>query len=96
MVLTSPYAIARPGKIFAHILSRLPLEALDYRVDLLISIEVIEHIREEDCDLSMNMCAISDAVLVLTTPDDFEDPTHFNVNPLKIRCVLLNLGLIPS
>ena len=27
------------------------------------------------------MCAISDAVLVSTTPDDFEDPTHFNVNP---------------
>ena len=58
------------------------LEALDCRVDLLISIEVIEHIREEDCDLAiMNMCAISDAVLVSTTPDDFEDPTHFNVNP---------------
>ena len=27
------------------------------------------------------MCAAADSVLLATTPDDFDDPTHFNVQP---------------
>jgi len=57
------------------------LKPLDRHYDLIVSIEVIEHIKEEDCDLAIqNMCAAADSILIATTPDDFDDPTHFNVN----------------
>ena len=58
------------------------LKPLKSRYDLIVSIEVIEHIDEKDCDqVIKNMCVASDQVLLATTPDDFDDPTHFNVNP---------------
>ena len=52
------------------------------KFDLIVTIEVIEHIKEEDCETAVqNMCAAADSVLLATTPDDFDDPTHFNVQP---------------
>ncbi|MEP3113089.1 glycosyltransferase [Nisaea sp.] len=57
------------------------LKPLDRHYDLIVTIEVIEHIQEEDCDLAIkNMCDAADSVLLATTPDGFDDPTHFNVN----------------
>lgn len=60
------------------------LDAIPERYDLIVSIEVIEHIEEKHCDTAVaNMCRASDHILLATTPDDFDDPTHFNVNPPK-------------
>lgn len=57
------------------------LKPLDRHYDLIVTIEVIEHIREEDCELAIkNMCDAADSILLATTPDGFDDPTHFNVN----------------
>ncbi len=58
------------------------LEPIKGRYDLIISIEVIEHIEEKHSDAVIhNMCTASDQILLATTPDDFDDPTHFNVQP---------------
>ncbi len=58
------------------------LEPFERHYDLIVSIEVIEHIKEEDSDTAIqNMCNAADRILLATTPDDFDDPTHFNVNP---------------
>ena len=58
------------------------LKPLDKQYDLIVSIEVVEHIPPEDCDkLIENFCTASNQVLLATTPDDYDDPTHFNVNP---------------
>tara|TARA_Y100001934_G_scaffold280002_1_gene385454 strand:- start:7282 stop:10041 length:2760 start_codon:yes stop_codon:yes gene_type:complete len=55
---------------------------MDRKFDLIVTIEVIEHIKKDDCETAIkNMCAAADSVLVATTPDDFDDPTHFNVQP---------------
>ena len=56
------------------------LKPLQQKYDLIISIEVVEHIEEKNCDLMIkNLCDASDQVLLSTIPDDFDDPTHFNV-----------------
>ncbi len=58
------------------------LDPLTDRYDLIVSIEVIEHIDEKNCDqVIKNLCLASDQILLATTPDDFDDPTHFNVQP---------------
>ena len=79
----SDYAIqqARPDlKDFLTVASIL--KPLKNRYDLIVSIEVIEHIEEKHCDQAIkNMCEASDQILLATTPDDFDDPTHFNVRP---------------
>ena len=58
------------------------LEPFTRKYELVVSIEVVEHIVEADCDrLIENLCKASDQVLISTIPDDFDDPTHFNVQP---------------
>ena len=58
------------------------LEPLNKKFDLIVSVEVIEHIKEVDCDILIgNMCDAADKILISSIPDDFDDPTHFNVQP---------------
>ena len=48
--------------------------------DLVTNIEVAEHLYEEDGkQLIRNLCRYSDHVLFSSTPDDFAEKTHFNV-----------------
>lgn len=50
------------------------------RYDLLTNIEVAEHLYEEDGKkLIQNICGYSDRILFSSTPDDFQEKTHFNV-----------------
>ncbi len=50
------------------------------KYDIAICIEVLEHLPPEQADLAIkNLCAASDQVLFSSTPDNFEEPTHFNV-----------------
>ncbi len=50
--------------------------------DLIVCIEVLEHIPAAEADTAIgNLCAASDRLLVSTTPDDFTEPTHHNVQP---------------
>ena len=78
----SQYAVSqgRPD-ILKYLSEASILKPLDRHYDLIVTIEVVEHIQEDDCDLAIkNICDAADSVLLATTPDGFDDPTHFNVN----------------
>jgi hypothetical protein len=51
--------------------------------DLVTCIEVLAHMEEADALLAIeHLTAITDVILFSSTPFDFDDPTHINVQPL--------------
>jgi O-antigen biosynthesis protein len=83
----SPYAISNArddmrGRLAVHsILEPIPLRT-GKKYDLAICIEVLEHLPPEQADRALdNLCATSDMILFSSSPDDFDEPTHFNVLP---------------
>ncbi len=53
---------------------------LPKRYDLIVSIEVLEHLYAEDGKKAIaNLCGHTDTVLFSSTPDDFTERTHVNV-----------------
>ncbi|HUC37177.1 MAG TPA: methyltransferase domain-containing protein [Acidimicrobiales bacterium] len=57
-------------------------EEIDGRYDLITCIEVIEHLPAHEApDAIANICRHTDTVLFSSTSDDFEEPTHMNVQP---------------
>lgn len=81
----SEYAIqhVRPDlQPYCHVSSIL--EPLPRRYDLIVSIEVLEHLSSTLCeDAIKNICAATDDVLFSSTPFDYREPTHVNVQPLE-------------
>ncbi len=58
------------------------LEPLEMRYDLIITIEVMEHLTPEEGKKAIkNLCGATDDILFTSTPDDFKEPTHLNVQP---------------
>lgn len=54
------------------------------RFDLVITIEVLEHLFPEDAELAIKkLCSYSDTIIFSSTPDDIEDPTHVNVQRIE-------------
>jgi len=81
----SPYAISmvrddiKPYCIAGSATDNLP-ESFPNRFDLVITIEMIEHLYEEDClPVIEKLCSYSDKILMSSSPDDITDATHFNV-----------------
>jgi hypothetical protein len=57
-------------------------EPLERRYDLITSIEVLEHIPPAEIDAVIaNLCSATDRLLISTTPEDFGEATHLNVQP---------------
>jgi SAM-dependent methyltransferase len=57
-------------------------EPLTRRYDLIVCIEVLEHIPAAESGKAIaNICAATDRLLLSTTPDDFAEATHVNVQP---------------
>lgn len=57
-------------------------EPLPQRYDLITCIEVVEHLPPRDGEIAIaNLCAASDRVLLSSTPFDYAEPTHLNVQP---------------
>jgi hypothetical protein len=55
---------------------------LPRRYDLITCIEVLEHLPQADAEAAVaNFCAHTDDVLFSSSPDDFAEPTHVNVQP---------------
>jgi len=55
-------------------------EPLGERVDLVVCIEVLEHMPPEEADRAIaNFAAHTDEVLFSSTPFDYREPTHVNV-----------------
>ncbi len=79
----SEYAIANVHESVAeHCRVGSLAEPLDQRYDLITCIEVLEHLPPEDCGAAIaNLCAASDRILFSSTPEDFGEATHLNVQP---------------
>jgi SAM-dependent methyltransferase len=57
-------------------------EAFPRRYDLIVSIEVLEHMPQADSEQAIaNFCRHTDDVLFSSTPFDYREATHFNVQP---------------
>jgi 2-polyprenyl-3-methyl-5-hydroxy-6-metoxy-1,4-benzoquinol methylase len=85
----SPYAVSNAredmkDRLRVHsILDNLPLKGGE-KYDLVVCIEVLEHLPPENADRAVAvLCAAADRVIFSSSPDDFEEPTHFNVLPTE-------------
>ena len=57
-------------------------DPLPQKYDLIVSIEVLEHLPTAEAEKAIeNFCQHSDDVLFSSTPFDFKEATHFNVQP---------------
>lgn len=58
------------------------VEEIGDRYDLILCIEVLEHVPARDADAAVaNLCRHTDDVLFSSSPIDFREPTHVNVRP---------------
>ena len=81
----SEYAISKvredikPYCVVGSLTEPLP-DCLPRKYDLVVTIEVLEHLYEEDGKRAIhNLCTFSDRIIFSSTPDDFSEHTHFNV-----------------
>jgi SAM-dependent methyltransferase len=52
------------------------------KYDLIVSIEVLEHMQTEEAKIAVkNLCRFTDQILFSSTPFDYKETTHFNVQP---------------
>ena len=57
-------------------------EPLELRYDLIVCVEVLEHLSREDALTALdNFAAHTDSLLFSSSPLDFKEPTHVNVQP---------------
>ena len=57
-------------------------DPLPRRYDLIVCIEVLEHLRPEEAGTAVeNLCRHADDILFSSTPSDFQEATHRNVQP---------------
>ena len=58
------------------------LDSLPRRYDLVVCIEVLEHLRPQDAETAVaHLCAAGSDILVSSSPSDYDEVTHFNVQP---------------
>lgn len=79
----SEYAIGEAHEsVRDHVSVASLAEPLGRRYDLVVCVEVLEHIPAADADAVIaNLCAASDRLLISTTPEDFGEASHVNVRP---------------
>jgi GT2 family glycosyltransferase/SAM-dependent methyltransferase len=79
----SDYAISQVRediREFCRVGSILEPFGRDY--DLIITIEVLEHLSPREGEIAIeNLCRSTDDILFSSTPDDFKEATHQNVQP---------------
>lgn len=57
-------------------------EPFPQRFDLICCVEVLEHLPPEEAGPAIaNLCGATDRILLSTSPDDFGEATHLNVQP---------------
>lgn len=60
------------------------------RYDLIVTVEVLEHIPPAEANAAVaNLCAATDRVLLSTTPDDYGEATHLNVQAPEVWSAML-------
>lgn len=79
----SEYAIANVAaavKPFCRV--RSITDPLPRKYELIVCIEVLEHLLPADSERAVaNLCAHTDDILFSSSPDDYKEATHFNVQP---------------
>jgi SAM-dependent methyltransferase len=77
----SEYAISQVDESAASYCKVASLtEPLSERYDLITCIEVLEHLPPSETDKAIaNLCGATDRLLISSTPGDFGEPTHLNV-----------------
>jgi O-antigen biosynthesis protein len=57
-------------------------DEIDGRFDLITCTEVLEHLPPSLADVAVsNLCRHAETIFFASTPDDFDEPTHLNVEP---------------
>jgi SAM-dependent methyltransferase len=65
-------------------------DPLDGPYDLIVSIEVVEHMEARDAETAIkNFCSQTDDLLLSSSPLDYREPTHVNVQPPEVWAELL-------
>jgi SAM-dependent methyltransferase len=87
----SEYAISQVHESVRDRCSAASLaKPIEGRFDLIVSIEVLEHIPPTETDkVIANLCAATDRLLLSTTPADYGEATHLNVQPPETWAALL-------
>lgn len=56
------------------------------KYDLITCIEVLEHMRQKEAEKAIeNLCAHANEIVFSSTPFDYKESTHFNVQPDQVR-----------
>lgn len=59
------------------------VEPFSHSYGLIVTIEVLEHMNKDNSAKAIaNLCAHTDDILFSSTPFDYKEPTHFNVQPI--------------
>ncbi len=80
----SEFAISRVRRdMLPHCRVASIVDPMGDRFDLVTCIEVLEHLEARDTEPAIaNLCSSAGRILFSSTPDDFQEPTHFNVRPV--------------
>lgn len=95
----SEYAIGEaPAELRPYLWVASVDDELDRRYDAISCIEVLEHVREDSAAAAVaSFARHTDVVLFSSTPDDFDEPTHVNVQPVEHWVELFaGHGLLPD
>jgi hypothetical protein len=66
------------------------VEPLERRYDLVVCLEVVEHLWPDEArTVIANLCGSTDRLLFSSTPLDYKEPTHLNVQPPEYWSALL-------
>lgn len=69
------------------------LNPLPRRYDLVVCIEVLEHLQPDTAEIAIkHLCEASDDILFSSTPFDYYEATHFNVQPPEYWAQLFALN----
>ncbi len=87
----SEYAISQmPDDLADRVWAGSVIEPIAGTYDLVTCIEVLEHIHPSGLGAAVaNLTALTDAILLSTTPTHWEEPTHINVQPPEYWAALL-------
>ena len=79
----SAYAIGQvPVPLKPYCAVHSVTEPLGRRFDLVVCIEVLEHLPRAQSELALaNLCRHADDILFSSSPEDYKEATHFNVQP---------------
>lgn len=80
----SEYALSQaPTQLQPYLRPGSVTEELEGPYDLVVCIEVVEHLPESAAAAAVaNLAAAGDAILFSSSPSDFAEPTHQNVRPI--------------